>query len=87
MGTEMMTPHYSAAWAWAGGCPFQWGKQVASHLGGTRDPMVVHWPERIKERGGLRSQFTHITDIGIIGHAWRRTGHLWHEWAGVGGPN
>ena len=63
-GTEMMTPHYSAAWAWAGGCPFQWGKQVASHLGGTRDPMVVHWPERIKERGGLRSQFTHITDIG-----------------------
>ena len=63
-GTEMMTPHYSAAWAWAGNCPFQWGKQVASHLGGTRDPMVVHWPRRIQEQGGLRSQFTHVTDIG-----------------------
>ncbi len=25
----MMAPHYSAAWAWAGNCPFQWGKQVA----------------------------------------------------------
>src|SRR5436190_6883373 len=63
-GTDMMAPHYSAAWAWAGDCPFQWGKQVASHLGGTRDPMVVHWPKRIEEQGGLRSQFTHVTDIG-----------------------
>jgi arylsulfatase len=63
-GTELMAPHYSAAWAWASNTPFQWGKQVASHLGGTRDPMVVHWPERIRERGGLRSQFTHINDIG-----------------------
>jgi arylsulfatase A-like enzyme len=63
-GTELMAPHYSAAWAWAGDAPFQWGKQVASHLGGTRDPMVVHWPTRIKEQGGLRSQFTHVIDIG-----------------------
>jgi arylsulfatase len=62
-GSEMMTPHYSAAWAWAGNCPFQWGKQVASHLGGTRDPMVVHWPRGIQQQGGLRSQFTHVTDI------------------------
>jgi hypothetical protein len=34
------------------------------HLGGTRDPMVVHWPKRIREKGRLRSQFTHITDVG-----------------------
>jgi hypothetical protein len=63
-GTEMMVPHYSAAWAWAGDCPFHWGKQVASHLGGTRNPMVVHWPQGIKEQAGLRSQFTHVTDVG-----------------------
>jgi arylsulfatase len=56
-------PHYAAAWAWAGNAPFQWGKQVASHLGGTRDPMVVSWPKRIKDSGGLRSQFTHCTDV------------------------
>jgi arylsulfatase len=35
-GTEIMAPHYAAAWAWAGNCPFQWGKQVASHLGGAQ---------------------------------------------------
>ena len=62
-GGAMMDPHYSAAWAWAGNTPFQWGKQMGSHLGGTRDPMVVHWPARVTEAGGLRSQFTHVTDL------------------------
>jgi arylsulfatase A-like enzyme len=63
-GTDLLAPHYSAAWAWAGNCPFQWGKQVASHLGGTRNPMVVSWPAQISDHGGLRSQFTHVIDIG-----------------------
>src|SRR5450755_4507808 len=63
-GGQMMDPHYSAAWAWAGNTPFQWGKQVGSHLGGTRNPMVVHWPARITEGGALRSQFTHAIDVG-----------------------
>ena len=58
-----MDPHYSAAWAWAGNTPFQWGKQVGSHLGGTRNPMVVHWPSGVPDSGGLRSQFTHVTDL------------------------
>ncbi len=62
-GGAMLDPHYSAAWAWAGNTPFQWGKQMGSHLGGTRDPMVVHWPARVTEAGGLRSQFTHVTDL------------------------
>jgi arylsulfatase len=56
-------PHFACAWAWAGNTPFQWGKQVASHLGGTRDPMVVSWPKRIKDKGGLRTQFTHVIDV------------------------
>lgn len=62
-GGPATDPHFSAAWAWAGNTPFQWGKQVASHFGGTRDPMVVSWPERIKDKGGLRSQFTHLIDV------------------------
>jgi hypothetical protein len=63
-GTELVAPHYAAAWAWAGNCPFQWGKQVASHLGGTRQGMAIRYPGLITDAGGLRSQFTHCIDIG-----------------------
>ena len=63
-GTDAYAPHYASAWAWAGNAPFQWGKQCASHLGGTRNGMVVSWPERIKDAGGLRSQFSHVIDVG-----------------------
>jgi len=62
-GAAIMDPHYSAAWAWAGNTPFQWGKQVGSHLGGTRNPLVVHWPDRVTEAGSQRSQFTHVIDV------------------------
>ena len=62
-GAAIMDPHYGAAWAWAGNTPFQWGKQVGSHLGGTRNPLVVQWPERIHDTGGLRTQFTHVIDL------------------------
>lgn len=54
---------YGIAWAWLGSTPFQWTKEVASHFGGTRNPLVVSWPARIKDRGGLRSQFAYLTDI------------------------
>jgi arylsulfatase len=62
LGSETFANHYAAAWAWGADSPFQWMKQVASHLGGIRDPLIVSWPARIKG-AGLRTQFTHITDI------------------------
>jgi arylsulfatase len=55
--------HYPVGWSWAGSSPFQWMKQVASHFGGTRNGLVVSWPRKISERGGLRSQFHHAIDI------------------------
>jgi len=55
--------HYNSSWAWAMNTPFPWTKAVASHLGGTRNPMVITWPKRIKDRGGLRSQFGHVNDV------------------------
>jgi arylsulfatase A-like enzyme/uncharacterized membrane protein len=64
LGGPHTAPHVAAAWAWAGNTPFQWGKQMASHLGGTRDPMVISWPKKIKARGEVRSQFTHVIDVG-----------------------
>ncbi|MBS1976859.1 MAG: arylsulfatase [Bacteroidetes bacterium] len=56
-------PHFAVGWAHAMNTPFQWAKQVASHFGGTRNGMVVHWPNRVKSKGELRSQFSHVTDI------------------------
>ena len=63
LGDEHTAPHFAAAWAHANNTPFQWGKQMASHLGGTRDPMVVSWPVRITADPTPRTQFTHCIDI------------------------
>lgn len=63
LGTAESSNHYSACWAHAMNTPFQWTKQVASHFGGTRNGMVVHWPDRIKAKDGVRDQFFHVIDI------------------------
>jgi arylsulfatase len=56
-------PHMSVAWSWAFDTPFKWTKQVASHFGGTRQGMAIAWPNRIKDAGGIRTQFHHMIDI------------------------
>ena len=56
-------PHMAAGWAVAFDAPFTWTKQVASDFGGTRNGVVIHWPKGIKDKGGLRSQFSHVIDI------------------------
>ncbi|MUG94240.1 sulfatase-like hydrolase/transferase [Scytonema sp. UIC 10036] len=63
LGSSKTFNHYHAAWAWAGATPFQWTKQIASHFGGTRNPLIVAWGDGIKDRGGIRSQFHHVIDI------------------------
>ena len=55
--------HFPSAWAHAMNTPFPWTKQVASHFGGTRNPMIVSWPAKIKDRGGIRNQFLHVIDL------------------------
>jgi arylsulfatase len=62
-GSPATTPHMSVAWAWAFDTPFKWTKQVASHFGGTRQGMAMAWPNRIKDAGGIRTQFHHVIDI------------------------
>jgi arylsulfatase len=63
IGGPTSNPHYPVGWAWAGNTPFQWGKRFGSHLGGTRDPMVVSWPARIRSAGQTRSQYAHVIDV------------------------
>lgn len=53
----------SAGWSWAFDTPFTWFKQNASKLGGIRQSMAIMWPEKIKEKGALREQFTHVVDV------------------------
>ncbi|MEM6691371.1 MAG: arylsulfatase [Planctomycetota bacterium] len=63
IGGPLHENHYPVGWSWAGSAPFQWMKRVPSHFGGTRNGMVISWPARIKDMGGLRNQFHHVIDI------------------------
>jgi arylsulfatase A-like enzyme len=62
-GTEESYPHYAVGWAHAMDTPYQWTKQVASHFGGMRNGLVVHWPQGIVAKGEVRHQFSHVIDI------------------------
>ena len=62
LGGPETVAQYGYGWTWATNAPFRLAKQYASHLGGTRNGMVVSWPQRIKS-SGIRPQFSHVTDI------------------------
>ena len=62
-GGESTYPHFPAGWAVALDAPFTYSKQVASDFGGTRNGMVIHWPNGIKAKGEMRTQFGHVIDI------------------------
>jgi len=63
IGGPKMDNMYHSAWAWAGDSPFRYTKLVAADFGGTRTPMVISWPERIKPDKTPRPQFTHVNDV------------------------
>ncbi|NEO80761.1 arylsulfatase [Moorena sp. SIO4G3] len=65
LGSYLYYNHFPAAWAWAMDTPFQWTKQIASHFGGTRNGLVVSWPNGIDEaqNNTTRYQFSHAIDI------------------------
>lgn len=63
LGTPKADNQYHAGWAWAGSTPYKGMKLVASHLGGTRNPMAVRWPAKVTPDAAPRSQFVHCTDI------------------------
>jgi len=63
LGTPKTDNMYHAGWAWAGSSPYQATKLIASHFGGTRNPMAVRWPKRIKPDRTPRTQFHHVNDV------------------------
>src|SRR5688572_3900458 len=62
-GPRVPGSHYASGWAWLGSTPFQWWKAVASHFGGTRNPLVLSWPARTKDVERVRGQFAHVNDV------------------------
>jgi arylsulfatase A-like enzyme len=62
-GSSETYPHYSIGWAWAFDTPYKWTKQIPSFFGGTRQGMAISWPAKIKDKGGIRTQFHHVIDI------------------------
>ncbi|MFT9019039.1 arylsulfatase [Acetobacter malorum] len=63
LGGPDVANNYAAGWAWATSTPFQWMKQVASHFGGTRNPLIVDWPGHTQASDKVRTQFSHVNDI------------------------
>ena len=63
LGSPKTDPMYHAGWAWAGSTPYQATKLVASHFGGTRNPLAVRWPAKIKPDATPRAQFLHVNDV------------------------
>ena len=63
LGGDAILNHHASAWAWAFTSPLKWSKRVASHLGGTTDPLIVSWPAKIADKGAIRGGFHHVTDI------------------------
>jgi arylsulfatase A-like enzyme len=62
-GSDRTYPHMAVGWTWALNTPYKWTKQVPSYLGGIRNGMVISWPARITDAGGIRNQFHHVVDI------------------------
>jgi len=63
LGSPLTDNMYHGAWAWAGSTPYQGTKLLASHLGGTRNPMAVRWPAKIRSDSVPRPQFHHCNDV------------------------
>ncbi|MFN6552458.1 arylsulfatase [Mycolicibacterium septicum] len=63
LGSPLVDNQYHAAWAWAGSTPYKGMKLLASHLGGTRNPMAVRWPAKITAESAPRDVFLHCNDI------------------------
>lgn len=62
LGSPSAYNHYPIGWAQAGNTPFLWYKRWV-HAGGVRDPLILHWPARIRDGGAIRSQYHHVTDV------------------------
>ncbi|HEX8604425.1 MAG TPA: arylsulfatase [Pseudoduganella sp.] len=63
IGSDYSNPNYPLGWAQASNAPFKRWKQDANSEGGTRNPMILSYPQEIREKGGIRNQYAHVIDM------------------------
>jgi arylsulfatase A-like enzyme len=63
LGSPKTDNMYHAGWAWAGSSPYQGTKLLAAYFGGTRNPLAIRWPAKIKPDATPRAQFLHVIDV------------------------
>jgi arylsulfatase len=63
IGTDQSSTDYPIGWAAAANTPFRYWKADANTEGGTRNPMVLYYPKGIKDKGGIRNQYSHVIDL------------------------
>ena len=62
LGGPEVCNHYPWGWTWAGNTPFRrWKRET--YRGGISDPFLVHWPEGIRAKGEIRTQYAHAIDM------------------------
>jgi len=62
IGTPTANNNYPSGWAQAGNTPLKRYKRF-THGGGVRDPLIIHWPDGLEDKGATRLQFHHVSDI------------------------
>jgi arylsulfatase len=64
IGTSAATEgNYPLGWAQAANTPFKFWKEDANSEGGTHNPLIAYWPKGIKDKGGIRTQYSHVIDL------------------------
>lgn len=63
IGTAYVHANYPLGWSQAANTPFRYWKSDANSEGATHNPLIVFYPEKIREKGGIRSQYAHVIDI------------------------
>ncbi len=62
IGSGRVNPLYPTGWAQMSNTPFP-AYKTQTGAGGRRVACVVSWPSQIADRGAIRSQFAHVTDL------------------------
>lgn len=63
IGTPASWTNYPVGWSQAANTPFKDWKMDANSEGGTHNPLIVFYPKGITDKGGIRTQYSHVIDI------------------------